>query len=821
MAIYCSEECRNEDELRSRLSFANLNEERERSISAGIVRTQSSNGGVAAAAALANRAYSTSSLSPTFGPVRTASVVNSPWFNDSEGSEFEWHHKEKDIHPHSHQQHTHSSATASRHRATSSRDGSDIIATSGSEGRRFSDASDSSRLSVYRQPPTLHHPRARRSSSRNRGSNDSLASLGSAGYVDMYPTSSGGPGPVQPPSRPDMAHRSTSALSGGLRAMTPIHQQSTASTSASPRMTSPGRAVAPTMKATATSPTTASTTSNNDLPAPTPSASSGNTASILIRSNSSSDAPRRQSQGESNSTSTSLNNLASSTYIAPSSAKTFRPSSISRSANGGSFLKPSKSSATLALSAGEDVRATMAAERPASSQSPSRRPANAMSRGHSHHRTSHHTSTSSIPYLSCSPSSPGSGSMNSGRSNVSTDPSSSSVRGDGEYGYDDDDCSDDGEYRPLPRKSEDERNGTTSLSSYGLFYQRTPSTPSLPSLAHQSSYGRSPPGPHSFGARNSSRLSSSYDTKSAGGNSMTISSVFRERQNNSRAQSQHNSSGLRMTPSNGMVSSSPRRAKFDINAAYAPQPAPVRNHSSGKLYPPSSSSSSLRHPQADNTPTQSGIASRSHSFVGHYGRMVEEPVHEVVQEVAKDEHGRTRAPSITRTDLERIGSDRSIASGSGRVPQGVETSRSSSSTLQRLPSHLRPATLSPRNSHDLSLPSPPVSPGLSAGHGSHSAMQQLLYNEDNAHNGRPLLASARSKSRSSFTWDHLPPYVPQYTALDLDKVRRNKSGTSLHSVCEEDAEQGLSSVPSSQQSTIKSVHHGASRKRLFYFPEAE
>lgn len=395
--------------------------------------------------------------------------------------------------------------------------------------------------------------------------------------------------------------------------------------------------------------------------------------------------------------------------------------------------------------------------------------------------------------------------MTSGRSNVSTDPSSSSVRGEGEYSEDYE--SDDGEYRPLPRKQEDERHSTTSLSNYGLFYQRTPSTPSLPSLVNQSSYGRSPPA-HSFSARNA-RLSSSYDTKDAG--STTISSVFRERQNRPALNS-HTSSSLRMTPSNGMAYS-PRRAPFDLNAAYQQPAPPHRNHSSSKLHPPYSA-----HAQADNTPTQSGLASRSQSFVGHFGRMVEEPVHEVVQEVAKDEHGRTRAPSITRTDLERIASDRSIHSGSGRIPHGAETTRSSSSTLQRLPFHLRPSTLSPQHSHSV-LPSPPISPGLFAGNGSHPALNQLAHDEAAAY-GRPLLANARSKSRSSFTWDHLPSYVPQYAALDLDKVRRNKSGTSLHSVYEDDAENN-SSVPSSQQSTVKSVPQNFTRKRLFYFPGAD
>lgn len=622
--------------------------------------------------------------------------------------------------------------------------------------------------------------------------------------------------------------------------MTPIHhQQQPTSTSASPRMTSPGRvAISPKLHPTVVSPTTASSSSPAKEKAPLPSASSGTTASILIQSNRSAERPSNTGNSNdagSGSGTGSLSNLASSTYIAPSSAKTFRPASISRSANGGGFLKPSKSSATLALSAGEDVRATIAAER-TSSHSPTRRPPNAMSRGnsHQHHRTSHHTSTSSIPYLSCSPSSPGSGSMTSGRSNVSTDPSSSSMRGEGEYcdDYEEGDISDDGEYRPLPRKSQDDERtgGTTSLASYGLFYQRTPSTPSLPSLAHQhsSSYGRSPPaGPHSFGTTRASRLSASFDFKNYNMNSdtgsTTISSVFRERQNNPRPglrESHSHSSSLRMTPSNGLTS--PRRATFDINAAYQ-QSQPVRNHSSGKLYPPPSASS-LHH--ADNTPTQSGLASRSHSFVGHYGRMVEEPAHEVVHEVAKDQYGRTRAPSITRTDLERVASDRSISSRSEKfTSSGVETSRSSSSTLQRLPSHLRPSALSPRSTQDLSLPSPPISPGFfnaNSRSGSQLAMHQIVDDPTNAAAyGRPLVANARSKSRSSFTWDHLPPYVPQYTALDLEKVRRNKSGTSLHSVHEEEAEQVNSSVPSSTQSTVKSIQHGASRKRLFYFPEAE
>lgn len=792
MAIYCSEECRNEDELRSRLSFANLTEERERSLSSAPMHAaHSSNGG-------GTRTYSASSLSPTFGPVPSASAfrqlvesrtnnVNSPWCNDSEGSEFEWHHQHHH-HSHSHKESHHAHTSASRHRASLSRDSSDIVATSGSEGRRYSDASDSSRLSVYGRPPALHHPHARRSSSRTRGSTDSLASMGSAGY-EPYSSSGGSAGLA----RPDIGHRSNSALSGGLRAMTPIHQQPATSTSASPRMTSPGR-TASNSKAAAPSPQLNQPSKRESLPAPSP--SSGVTASILIPSDNAA-----ATSGSAEAGPESLN-LASSTFIAPSSAKTFRPASVSRSSNGSSFLKPSKSSATLALSAGEDVRATMVAER-TTSQSPVRKPANAMSRAQQR-RSSHHASTSSIPYLSCSPSSPGSGSMNSGRSNVSTDPSSSG-RVDGEYC--DDYESDDGEYVPLPRKQEDERHSNISLSNYGLFYQRTPSTPCLPSLANPSSYGRSPSF-HSFDTRNS-RLSSSYDTKDAG--STTISSVFRERQNRP-PMSSHTSSSLRMTPTNG-VASSPRRAPFDINAAYQQGP-PRRNQSSSKLHPPYSG-----HAQPDNTPTQSGLTSRSQSFVGHYGRMVEEPVHEVVQEVAKDEHGRTRAPSITRTDLERVASDRSLSSGNVRARDGTETSRSSSSTIQRLPSHLRPAVLSPRHSNEV-LPSPPVSPGLYARNGSNTAIHQLV-NDDSAAHSRPLLASGRSKSRSSFTWDHLPPYIPQYAALDLDKVRRNKSGTSLHSVYEDENENNQS-MPSSQQSTVKSIpQNHSSRKRLFYFPGAD
>ncbi|CAD6582080.1 MAG: hypothetical protein CYPHOPRED_001831 [Cyphobasidiales sp. Tagirdzhanova-0007] len=671
-SIYCSDECRKEDELRSRLAFANLNEESNKH----------------------HQSYS--GTSPILRPAASSSyyVPSSFLAPESEGSEFDW------------------TGGGSRYRSglagspanmRGTRDSNEFTAS-----RRYSDGSDSSRLSAGSRPL--------RNTSLTRGSTDSLASLVASDAHNE--------------NRPELTHRS-SARSSGLRAMTPIHHIA----NDSPRDTSPPVRIA---------------SPNFEKPL-VPSA-------MMMRSNS-------------DFINGVTGNISSTLVPFSAFAKTFRPASLGKPG-----LRSTKSSATLAISSDDNIRATIASEYDGNdlysqeAHSSSYRPAG-MPRYHATMPAKHthrpHPSSSSIPYLSCSPSSPGSGSLNSARSTASTAPSSHSPRGE----IDEPHATDS---RKI--KQSDERLEHASLTSYGLFHQRTPSTPSLTSLSNSNVYGRSPP------ASRSTRLSSSYDTMTSGG---TISKVIRAQQ------AARNSSGsLHMTPH------SPRRSTFEVV---------YDTH----LHP--------GHPtHTDSTPTQSLTNSRAPSFVASRlgGRS---PVHEVVH-LSAESPGRARAPSITRTDLERVSSDRSMAPSLPPV------------TGRRQPSYLRP-TLPQRNSDgsDASGSSPP-SPGLptpgkderSLYHRrqpSHPAINQLQNEEYALSNSRPLTANSRSKSKGSFSWDHLPSYVPQYTAMDLDKVRRNQSGTNIHSHPEDAGLKRPQPRHADGEETFKKPNPSAPKKRLFYFPD--
>ena len=607
MSLYCSEECRNEDELRARLSFANLNEQRIRlSPSPPVV-----NGG-------------TRTMVSRF----TTALPSSPLSQGSEGSDFDW------------------SARSNGRRDS----GADIAS------RRYSDGSEGS------------HMAGSRKGSRMRGSNDSLASFGDYDNVTSY--------------RPDV-HRSTSALSSGLRAMTPIHLVH------SPAFGSPRESTSPQRKSG--SPTSLLHKTGKTSLSPNAAATS-----MMIRSNS--------------ELSSSSVGPSTSTFI-PSSAQTFKPASVGRTG-----LKPSKSSATLALTEGSDVRATLATEHREQSTYKQTQA------GYSSRKHPHRASSSSIPYLSCSPSSPGSGSVASARSTYSTEPSSSSARGEHE-----DAC------YPESRKRSpysDERDKPASLMDYGLFFKRTPSTPSLSTLHYQSQYT----GQHSV-AHGNSRLSASFDAKSG---AIPANVLARQQRNKSF-------SNLQMTSS--------RRTSYEAQ------------HTRRELH---------RSETSDSTPTQSVHTSRAGSFTqsAHDG-----------DHLSVSMPGRSRASSITRPQMERLPSSGSTGSYTA---------------MRQTPSQLR---------HSMSHHS-----DYFDSHG-----EQALQSEDytlSTNHSRALNASHRSKSRSSFTWDHLPAYIPQYQAMDLEKIRRNKSGSSLHSVSEEPGAKSKNGLHP-QQAQAPPTH----RKRLFYFPD--
>lgn len=595
MSIYCSEECRKEDELRARLSFANLNEQRIR----------------------------LSPSPPVSGAVRTVAnrfscgLPSSPLSQGSDGSDFDW---------------------------SARRDsGADV------GSRRFSDGSESSRFTGSRK------------SSRTRGSTDSLASYGDLDHGSYQ-------------HRPDV-HRSTSALSSGLRAMTPIHLVQSSSSSSPRDKSSPQRG--PTLAR-------ASKPSQDSWHAPVPS------SSLMARS--SSDA------------SSGSVGPASSTFI-PSSVKTFKPASVGRSG-----LKPSRSSATLALTHSSDVRATLSSDWDNHFDAPSR-PACDHQR-----KSAHRTSNGSIPYLSCSPSSPETGSVASARSAYSTDPSTSSARGELEDPY--------GTARK-PSPYSDERDKPASLLEYGLFFRRTPSTPALSAMRSQTDcVGRSPP------AQRNSRLSASYDTKSHA--SGTISAVFLARQQRNKS-------------SSNLQASASRRTSYDESAGRR------------ELH---------RSETSESTPTQSVYASRASSFT--------------TQQLSTSVPGRTDPNPLNRPDFGRTPSTGSIGSYG---------------SMKHAPSQLR---------QSVTRESASYAPDI----------QQIAQEEYTlqTNHSRALNASQRSKSRSSFSWDHLPSYIPQYPVMDLEKIRRNRSGASLHSVSEDVDGEG-------EGSRAHTAAPPAHRKRLFYFPE--
>jgi len=713
-SLYCSEECRKEDELSSRLSYANLSEQKEK-ISARSYQQQHHFHQLSQQQAQLNNQRRSSShvslqqmrsTSPSSPPISSLSrsaawptsyIPSSPLANESDGSEYDW------------------STSKARSGERWRRESSDFV-HEGNDSRRYSDGSDSSRGAM-----SVHFPRARRSSSKARMSSDSLASLD-----EEYAL------------RPEMPHRSTSALSNGLRAMTPIHY----SGSGSPR----------------------SGTLHTNAPR-----TNMSPEAVQARATLSPSASMSMTRSNSDFAGSAINFSSSLVSTSQHSAKTFRPASYGAKPH----LKPSKSTATLALtSSGSDIKGTISSEpeyfggnhhghgRDSAPHSSSFKVPNPpkyhapMATKHTHRP---HASSSSIPYLSCSPSSPGSGSIVSARSNASTAPSSSGVRGE----IDDHHVTEGG------RKTQyiDERERHGSLNSYGLFHQRTPSTPSLTNLVngYSSSYGRSPP-------THASRLSASFDQMASGG---TISEVIR----NQRIASRRSSSNLLMTSTN----ISPRRPSYE------------RSH--------------LASYTADSTPTQSGTATRSHSFAN-----TKVPVHEVVH-MSHDESGRQRAPSITCTDLERIPSDHSFSSSSA---MGVP---------KRYPPHLRTAQLHASDGSDASGSSPP-SPGLPTpgpherGYSyqhrqrSHPAIDKLHAEEFSS---KPLSPGSRSKSRSSFNWEHLPSFVPQYTAMDVNKIRSSKSGTSLHSL-PEDEDVGPAQSADSQM-TLRRPSATSHKKRLFYFPD--
>ena len=806
MAIYCSEECRKEDELRSRLSFANLNDERVKCSPSSLPAQQY----FGSAASIARNRSSGSLHQPqhasSFAQQHRfpSGLPSSPLANDSEGSEFEWStgrsSSARNRPTHARQHHQQQVPMQHQHGVSPRRQSSHADRTS-LDSRRYSDGSDSSRLSV-----AADAHRARLSTSRtrdSRGSTDSLASAMSLGDGTSYSydpstssyyqhqhhhhagSSAGSSGTAYP--RPDLTHRSTSALSSGLRAMTPIHASSS---SGSLRDRSPP--VRPSQAHAPSSSHVAMPGGKDRRPSSANAALTG--SGIMIRSNSS--ISNLSNDDHSNAGYTA----ASSTFIPSSSRSTFRPASLGK---GG--LKPSKSSATLALTGISDMRGTIGSEHEryeeqnaAGAASTSYTSPGSRFPGETHrprkpsHRT--HASNSSIPYLSCSPSSPGSGSIASARSAASTAPSSSSARGDPEDG--------DPHYSHLhahaarpSRKSAyvDERVRTASLQTYGLFHQRTPSTPSLTALAQQAtyggssaSYGRSPP------PQRHMRLSSSYDTTASGG---TITRAMRDRH------------AARTGASGGEGGNgSSRRSTFDINAHGQGHETFLRPHMRH-----TSSGGATATATAESTPTQSTATTRSPSFADPG------PAHEVVHLSTDrgEDGGRPRAPSITRTDLERIPSHTHT--------QSTASDGSGSAASPPSPDHAR---YMPQYGYPAKVQRQP----------SHPAIHQLqsedyaLANARPAHPSQPGRGSYTSApppiaSRSSFSWDHLPSYVPTYTAMDLDKVRRNKSGASLHSVYEDRDEYDDGSAklaPQQQQQPLqysRPLQPAQHKKRLFYFPD--
>ncbi|KAL7006299.1 hypothetical protein EMMF5_004185 [Cystobasidiomycetes sp. EMM_F5] len=690
MAIYCSEQCKEADENRSKATLATLTEERNRILSASKAYSVSPNRLLTRLSPTSSnhnqlpRQSSHTSL-PRRGSFSNNGYPSSPLANDSDGSEYDWS----------------SGVSAPRIRGNRSTSRLSDIGNrrdSSDSGHYHASGMESTSRRYPHAGEMSHSSSGRRSSSRPRGSTDSLASLYEHPAEEEQAACSEGdyfhnhhhhlPNDlVRPPPR------TTSALGNGLRAMTPIH-------GSSPKLGSPRL------------------TSRASL---TPSLGPSN----ALRNEGESSPMTRSSSESVAATGTSA------TIRSPllGTVKPLRPRSLGRAG-----LHMSKSSASLAVNTDAIATGTISSADQLQYRSGSGRA---------------HASTASIPYLSCSPSSPGSGSIHSARSTASTAPSSSSARGEHDDDY---------HHHRIHRKAPqvDEEHRAVSLASYGLFLPRTPSTPSLTGL--DSSSGLIPA--RSSSISRASRLSASFDTMAS------CATVTKSRQ----PQAPYPSSFDPQRRVSEQADSSPRRLHLDL-----PDTSPRKYNAAA----------------ADITPTASTAVTRSPSLVPVRGPS---SYNDRQQYRSSAVAYRTRAPSITRTDLTRNASTVSVDSLlSDHLSQRY-------SPLVDAKSGQTTGTSSSSNAHLFK--------------DSQVMVRQISQPDDFAHHGededaRPTLPPARSKSRTSFTWDHLPAYIPRYEAMDVDKIRRNMSLANLSTASIVADDGNVDEKPD------KPVH----RKRLFYFSD--
>lgn len=195
--------------------------------------------------------------------------------------------------------------------------------------------------------------------------------------------------------------------------------------------------------------------------------------------------------------------------------------------------------------------------------------------------------------------------------------------------------------------------------------------------------------------------------------------------------------------------------------------------------------------------------------------------------------GRDQFPGPTP----RPGSSSSLASGASR--------RDSSSSARK--GMFRPDLLQAHSDSDTS--SPPSSPGYPPMHspfaGVGSLPHPVLAGVKATDAGFDVPRSAKKGSQAhwqhqiqqaqnrSWSWDHLPPYVPQYPAMDVEQVRRSRSGIQsaagkgFAGLSTTDDEEDEVENHDDGRRSLKAVGRGAtvpmpsSKKRLFIFNQEE